>query len=120
MAFSVDEVVARYLELKEAKERAVKEYEEKLQVISDWLRNHMEQQGSVKSLRTDRGTVSLKMRRTPKISDMDAFEAFAADNPDAWKRALNTTFVLDQLDSGNNPPPGVIVDSTYFISVSSK
>ncbi|MDE2344420.1 MAG: hypothetical protein KGL63_13720 [Betaproteobacteria bacterium] len=119
MTHSVEEVVARYVALREEKERIEKEYKEKLEIISDWLRRHMDSQGGIKSLRTTAGTVSLKMRRTPKIANIDEFEVFADDNPDAWKRTLNSTFVLERLDSGGALPPGVAMDSTYFISVTS-
>ena len=116
MAHTVDEVVAKYVALREEKARVTKEIDEKVSALQAWLRIYLDQTKQ-EGCKTARGTVYKQVKRTASIENIDEFEVYADENPRFWKRSLNTTEVLESLDAGNPPPPGVNVASIEVIGV---
>lgn len=80
---TVDEVTARYIQLRDEKDILAKRHKDemeplgrKMQAIENWLQAKMQQDG-VDSYRTEHGTPYLNTATNVSLQDADAFKTFA-------------------------------------------
>jgi hypothetical protein len=114
--FATDELIGRYIELRDQIADMKKEYEAKvkplnefMQVIASKMLGDMHDSGQ-KSLKTDRGTAFIKESTFVGVSDWEAALNYIRENEayDLLTKAVNKTAVKEYLEEHEDiPPPGV-------------
>ena len=114
--FATDELIGRYIELRDQIADMKKEYEAKvkplnefMQVIAAKMLGDMNESGQ-KSLKTDRGTAFIKESTFVGVSDWEAALNYIRENEayDLLTKAVNKTAVKEYLEEHEDiPPPGV-------------
>jgi len=114
--FATDELIGRYIELRDQIADMKKEYEAKvkplnefMQVIAAKMLGDMHDSGQ-KSLKTDRGTAFIKESTFVGVSDWEAALNYIRENEayDLLTKAVNKTAVKEYLEEHEDiPPPGV-------------
>lgn len=126
--FKVDEVIAKYIELRDKKDQinadakaAVKAVDANLDIIEAWLLNQANEQG-VSSFACDIGTAFVKETDFANVSDWNLTVDFIKKN-ELWqmlKKDVNKTAVKEFIDANGVPPPGVNWGSKREIQVRRK
>lgn len=126
--FKVDEVIAKYIELRDQKDKinadakaAVKVVDASLDIIEAWLLNQANEQG-VSSFACDIGTAFVKETDFANVSDWNLTVEFIKKN-EMWqmlKKDVNKTAVKEFIDANGVPPPGVNWGSKREIQVRRK
>lgn len=126
--FKVDEVIAKYIELRDQKDKinsdakaAVKVVDASLDIIEAWLLNQANEQG-VSSFACDIGTAFVKETDFANVSDWNLTVEFIKKN-EMWqmlKKDVNKTAVKEFIDANGVPPPGVNWGSKREVQVRRK
>jgi hypothetical protein len=126
--FKVDEVIAKYIDLRDRKDKinadakaAVKAVDANLDIIEAWLLNQANEQG-VSSFACDIGTAFVKETDFANVSDWNLTLPFIQTHG-LWqmlKKDVNKTAVKEFIDANGVPPPGVNWGSKREIQVRRK
>lgn len=111
----LDNVVAGYLKLRDAKKTITDRHKEelapinaKMKTIEAWLLRDMQDRGALNT-KTPFGTVYLSTSTTPKVVDRDEFLAFVRAH-ELWSMLtshVSKDAVEEYLESTGDVPPGV-------------
>ena len=111
----IDDIVAKYIQLRDAKLLYKKEFDAKVEAIDaamtrieNHLQTKMQEQG-LKSMPTAAGTAMLVHKSSSAVADWDAFLNYVREN-DLWnmlKRDVNPTAVKEYKAANDDLPPGV-------------
>lgn len=111
----LDEIVAKYIELRDTKQRLKSEYEAKvakydeaLEKIEATLLRHMNELG-VESVRTAAGTMYISRRTSATVADWEAFFDWVRRNEE-WsmlEHRASKAAVQSYRDEHNDLPPGI-------------
>lgn len=112
---AVDEIVARYIALRDKKAEIKAKYEAEVEAIDaamnrveNYLLKLMTELG-VESIRTSAGTPYVSRRTSATVADWDAFLGWVKSNGE-WsmlERRANKTVVQSWRDEHNDLPPGL-------------
>ena len=111
----VDDVVARYVELrdlvaekKKAFEDEVASVKDKMAIMEKWLIGKLDANG-VESMRTVAGTCFIDWKDSATVADWDSFFdwVLACNAYEFLEHRVSKTAVKQRLDEGETPPPGV-------------
>lgn len=115
MTTKLDEVVDRYVKLRDRKKDLKTEFDKKTEAIDaamekleNFLLKTMSEQG-VDSVKTGAGTAYISVKSSATVGDRDAFIQYIRDN-DAWALLdvkANKTAVQEYRTEQDNLPPGV-------------
>jgi predicted DNA-binding protein len=122
---TVDTVIAKYIELRDKKERMDKEHKARLAPMSDamekleaYILKNFQETG-IESARTDAGTAYVATRSSTTVADKEAFLDFVKQS-EAWHlldvRALKTA-VEEYLTVNQTLPTGVNLNRVIGINV---
>jgi hypothetical protein len=121
MSVTADQLVAKYVELRDRCTAAKKKYEAEIAPWKDGmekLEGHLQQMldaTGANSMNTDHGTIFRTYKESATVADWDAFMAYIQNN-DEWgllERRVSKTYVKELMDEQrdgsyrNPPPPGV-------------
>jgi hypothetical protein len=120
-----DEIVTRYIQLRDHKAALKKQYEETvgpvteaMEKIENALLKHLQATGT-ESMRTSAGTFYKTTSTKATVADRDGFMSFVKDN-DLWAllevRAAKTA-VEQYRTEHNDLPPGINWTETYVVNV---
>jgi hypothetical protein len=113
--YSYDEIVAKYLEIRDAKKvledkhkAEIAEYDRRLTVIEGYLLNQLNESG-VESMRTKAGTCYKHVQTSVKVADKDVFRTFVETSGDLSLMTVsaNKTRVLEVLEETGELVPGL-------------
>lgn len=124
MAVSPDQVVQRYIQLRDEKDAIQKRHKEELATVNSnmekleaWLQKHL-QDGGLQSLKSALGTAFLKDVSSATVEDREAFFAFALDGHlELLDARCSKTVVDDFVEANGSPPPGVKYNKTQVVQV---
>jgi hypothetical protein len=112
---NIDEVIAAYVKLRDAKEELQRKHKEelipvrqKMDRIESWLQNELQKQ-SLQSFKGDAGTAFLQEETSATVADWDATLAYIREN-DKWElleKRVSKTVVADHIETFSTVPPGV-------------
>lgn len=111
----MDEIIEKYIKLRDGKAQLVQKHKEKMQGIDSVLTRieaalleEFREMG-VQSVKTDAGTAYVQLRTSAGVADWDAVLAYIKEN-DAWdmlERRVNKSAVESFREEKNDLPPGV-------------
>lgn len=122
---SVNEAVAAYVRLRDAKQALAKQHAEemrgftdKLEKIEAWLLAVLNNQG-VESARTDSGTAYKSTQTRAKIEDWDTAFEFIKTNElfHMLERRVSKTAIEEFVEAQGAPPPGISITQEVRINV---
>lgn len=111
----VEQIVEKYIQLRDRKAQLKKEYEASVKDIDtamERVENHLQglmNQLGVESLRTEHGTAYQTVRTSATVADWELTLNWIRDN-EHWsmlERRVNKTFVDDYRNEHDDLPPGV-------------
>lgn len=112
---TINDLVAKYIEIRDRKDALRRRYKEKNAVYDNALKK-LEgvllknlDHSDAKSVRTDSGTCYVAKRTSATVADRDVFLEFVADN-DAWdmvESRCSKLAIKQYLDAEGHLPPGV-------------
>jgi len=115
MGFTTDDMIAKYISLRDAKEKLAAELKVKLKpiteamdTIANVLLDGMNKDGET-TKKTDSGTAFIKTSEFVGIADWDTFMVFVDENnaTNFLKKDVNKTAVQEYIKEHSVPPPGV-------------
>ncbi len=121
----IDELLAKYVQLRDKKQELDKAHKEKMAKFTDVMRKiecHLLdyfQDTGVDSVKTEAGTAYRTIRTTATVADRDIFLEFVRDN-DAWaflESRANKSAVEQYLDEHQELPPGVNVNRIATVNI---
>lgn len=109
----LQQIVAKYIYIRDLRAQAKKEYEEddalnkrKMELVENALRDHMRVNG-MSSMKIDGNTVYTEDVEKPMVEDWPAFAAFILEQGDIGflqKRISEGSFKQYKTETGQNPP----------------
>jgi hypothetical protein len=112
----IDQVIAKYIELRDRKAQLKAEYEAKVAPVQEamdkaeaFILQKMEETG-VTSFKTDVGTAYVTTRTSASLADWDLFREFLAQQEDPFvflDRRVNKTAIEEYTKDKQDLPPGV-------------
>ena len=111
----LDEIVARYIALRDKKAELKAEYDAKVAKIDEALErieNHLLKfmtEAGVESVRTSAGTPYISRRTSATVADWDSFFGWVREH-EAWgmlERRASKTAVQEYRDEHDDLPPGI-------------
>jgi hypothetical protein len=111
----IDQVIAKYIELRDRKAQLKAEYEAKVAPVQEamdkaeaFILQKMEETG-VTSFKTDAGTAYATIRTSASLADWDLFREFLAQQEDPFvflDRRVNKTAIEEYTKDKQDLPPG--------------
>jgi hypothetical protein len=126
--FNANELVRRYMQLRERKagmktayEEQVAEVDRAMELIESMLQKMMQEQG-VTSLRTEHGTPYFSTQSSATVADWDAYLAWirAGERWEFLERRANKTSVEQFKAANDDLPPGVNWSERIKVNVKSR
>lgn len=125
MTFNINDVVAKYIELRDYKARIKAEAEVKTNALTEkmikleaWLKQQADQLGTTQ-FKTPSGTAFFKTDDFSTVADWDAVVGFVVANS-AWdllEKRVSKTAVRSYLDEHKQLPPGVNYGTKLVLGV---
>ena len=113
--FKIDDIVARYIDLRDTKAKLAadvkiktEQIDTQLKVIEGWLHNKLHELGA-DSFKTEHGTAFLQTTDFCGVQDWNLTLQYIREN-EAWNllnKAVNKTAVKEYIAENQVPPPGV-------------
>lgn len=125
MSKDVNEVIAAYIKLRDARDEMKKQHAEQLLPITSrmekveaWLQTHLVNQG-VESVKGAAGTAFLKQVTSATLEDGEAFfeHVKASGQWELLERRCSKSVVEDYVSQHGEPPPGVKWSATQVCQV---
>lgn len=126
MTLQVDAVIAKYLRLREKKERIENEVKEQTQQLKDamekieaWLYSHMDKQGTTSLSAKGVGTAFFNQTDYANVGDWDATLEYikANDKFELLERRVSKKAVRDIIDEDKMVPPGINYGTRVTVQV---
>lgn len=123
---NLDDVVGKYIELRDRKAQMKKEFSAKVEKI-DAAMNKIEnailatfdKMGGVQSIRTTHGTPYVQLRESVTVADRDSYFDFVREN-EAWdmlESRANKTAVMQYKEEHGELPPGLNYRAERIINI---
>mgnify|MGYP000993836038 CR=1 FL=1 len=125
MSAQIDQILERYVALRDRKKELKDDYDNKVEAVDqalekleNFLLKTMADQG-VDSVKTAHGTAYISLKTSATVADRDAFMDYIRTN-DEWAMLdvkVNKTAVKEYRDAQDSLPPGVNWSETRAVNV---
>lgn len=122
----MDELIAKYIQLRDKKAALRAEYDAKvgtvdaaLTKIEGFLLTQMQEQG-LKSMPTGAGTAYIQHRTSASIADWDSYKAFCLEQDDPFRfieKRPNKTSLEEYRAANDDLPPGINWNESVVVNV---
>lgn len=123
---NLDDVVGKYIQLRDKKAQIKKEYSTKVEKIDEAMTaienailSTFDKMGGVQSIRTTHGTPYISLRESVTVADRDSYFDFVREN-EAWdmlESRANKTAVLQYKEEHDELPPGLNYRAERMINI---
>ena len=112
----LNELIEQYKLLRQERESVEADYKNRMGELAQAIEAKLAESG-LKSAKTESGSAITSYRRTVRVVDWDAFDAYAsAENPALIKRSIDNSEALRLLDD-DVAIPGTEVNSTFVLTI---
>jgi transposase len=124
MSVSSDQVIQKYIQLRDEKSKIEERHKEELvghknamEKLEAWLQSHLQKEG-LQSLKSAIGTAFLKEVSSATVEDRDTFFSFALNGHlELLDARCSKTVVDDFVEANGSPPPGVKYSKTQVVQI---
>lgn len=123
---NLDDVVGKYIQLRDRKAQIKKEYSDKVEKIDEAMTKienailaTFDKMGGVQSIRTTHGTPYISLRESVTVADRDSYFDFVREH-EAWdmlESRANKTAVLQYKQEHDELPPGLNYRAERMINI---
>lgn len=123
---NLDDVVGKYIQLRDRKAQIKKEYSDKVEKIDEAMAKienailaTFDKMGGVQSIRTTHGTPYISLRESVTVADRDSYFDFVREH-EAWdmlESRANKTAVLQYKQEHDELPPGLNYRAERMINI---